>query len=264
MPRSSGSSTDGFSLEKLSPEGRRASTALVLSIVLTIAAHVVPYGDYVLYPLMLLSTFAHEMGHGMAAIVMGGSFVEFRMWSDGSGVASMLLPQTRFAAAFSSMGGLVGPALMAALLFILGARPRFVKPLLYVMCGAMVLCTLLVVRGAFGIGFSLTYAAAFGVLAHYAPPGVQQFSVVFVATQLGLTVFSRGDYLFTPYAETSAGRMPSDVMQIANAWVLPYWFWGALIGLFSVGVLYVGVRAYLDALWLESTGKPRSQRRLPR
>lgn len=258
------SSTDGFSLEKLSPEGKRASTALILSIVLTVVAHFVPYGDYALYPLMLLSTFAHEMGHGLAAILMGGNFVEFRMWSDGSGVASMMLPQTRMAAAFSSIGGLVGPALMAAVLFLVGARARLVQPMLYVMSAAMLLSTIFVVRGAFGVGFSLVYAAIFGALAHYAQSGVQQFSVVFVGTQLGLTVFSRGDYLFMPYAQTAAGQMPSDVMQVSNALIGPYWFWGALIGLFSVGVLYVGVRGYLNALWDASPQRPKTQRRVER
>ena len=58
------------------------------------------------------------------------------------------------------------------------------------------------------------------------------------------SVFARGDYLFTPVAETAGGAMPSDVGQIAAALVLPYWFWGAVCGGISVLVLGYGVRSY--------------------
>jgi hypothetical protein len=39
--------------------------------------------------------------------------------------------------------------------------------------------------------------------------------------------------------------MPSDVAQIAEAFLLPYWIWGGLCGLFSVSVLALGTWLYL-------------------
>ena len=59
-----------------------------------------------------------------------------------------------------------------------------------------------------------------------------------------LSRFSRGDYLFTPYADTGGGRLPSDVGQIATALWLPYWFWGALCAVASLWVLGWGVQRY--------------------
>jgi len=56
-------------------------------------------------------------------------------------------------------------------------------------------------------------------------------------------VFSRGDYLFTPVAQTSAGNFQSDVSNMAAALFLPYWFWGAACGAISVLALCIGLRS---------------------
>ena len=50
---------------------QRARLVLLASVVLTVLLYVVPYGRYVAYPLMLLSTLVHEMGHGVANLVVG-------------------------------------------------------------------------------------------------------------------------------------------------------------------------------------------------
>ena len=41
-------------------------------------------------PLVLLATLMHELGHGLAALMLGGSFAQLQLWADGSGVASRL------------------------------------------------------------------------------------------------------------------------------------------------------------------------------
>jgi membrane-associated phospholipid phosphatase len=72
-----------------------------------------------------------------------------------------------------------------------------------------------------------------------------QFSLVFLAVNLAVSVFTRGDYLFTDVAGTSRGNMPSDVANMSKALFLPYWFWGAVCGLISVAALCVGLWVYL-------------------
>ena len=47
----------------------RARFVLLASVILTAPLYVVPYARHVAYPLMLLSTLAHEMGHGVAALL---------------------------------------------------------------------------------------------------------------------------------------------------------------------------------------------------
>ena len=67
---------------------RRAKQALWLSIGLTVLLYVIPLGGFVAYPLMLFSTLVHELGHGLTALLMGGSFKQMVIFSDGSGVAT--------------------------------------------------------------------------------------------------------------------------------------------------------------------------------
>lgn len=222
----------------------RTRMFLMLSIVVTVVLFYVPY---VGYPLMLLSTLAHEMGHGIAAIFVGGEFVQFEIFSDGSGVARHRGVSGRFGRAFVSAGGLCGPAVVAAAAFALGRKERHARIGLGVAGALLVVSLVLVVRNLFGWVFVGGTAAACLLIAIKAKPWVSQVAFVFVAVQLALSVFSRGDYLFMEYARTASGKMPSDVSQMSSALFLPYWFWGGLCGAFSIVVLFFGLKVFFSA-----------------
>ncbi len=81
-------------------------------------------------------------------------------------------------------------------------------------------------------------------LAARASGDAAQVLAAFVGVQLALSVYSRGDYLFTDVARTGAGTLPSDVAHMADALFLPYWFWGAVCGAFSLAVLAAGLALY--------------------
>ena len=219
----------------------------VVSVILTIAIYSVPALRVAVWPLVLLSTLAHELGHGLTALVTGGEFHSFKLWADGSGVASSAGSGGRLQDAAISAGGLVGPAIAAALCLRLGSTPRGARGALGFLGVALLVMTVLLVRNGFGLFFVGGVGALAVLVAAWAPPGVVQGTLVFASVQLGLSVFSRADYLFTPVARTSAGDMPSDVAQISEALFLPYWFWGAVCALFSVACLVGGMTAFLRA-----------------
>ena len=223
---------------------QRARLVMVISVAVTAVLYVVPYGRMLAYPLMLLSTLAHELGHGVAAVLIGGDFERFQMWPDGSGVAFMSIADHRLAQAFVAAGGLLGPAAVAAVVFAVGRRARGARRCLLGMAVLLTLTVLLVVRGTFGIFFVVMLIVTCWLVARRASGDIAQLVLIFFAVQLALSVFSRGDYLFTPVARTAGGTMPSDVGQIAQALWLPYWFWGGVCGLASVLVLAFGVRRY--------------------
>ncbi len=227
----------------------RTRLFLLLSIVATVVLFYVPY---VGYPLMLLSTLAHELGHGIAAVIAGGDFLEFRLYSDGSGVAMHSGVAGRIGRAFVSAGGLCGPAIVAALAFALGRSERHASRGLAVVGALLALAVVLVVRNIFGVLFVGATAAACLIIAAKARPWASQVALVFVGVQLALSVFSRGDYLFTEFARTAQGKMPSDVAQMSNALFLPYWFWGGVCGAFSVVVLLFGLKLFFS----ETRGQP--------
>jgi len=211
-------------------------------------------GKLILRPLTYLYTFVHEMGHGVAAWLTGGSFTKFEMWLDGSGMATSLIEPTAFNKAFTAFGGLVAPAIWAAICLILGRSAKWSRYGFYAFTGLMVPAMVLVILGLspFGIVFVALCAIAcfciskFAVVKDSSGKIVEerkypQYLMLFIAITLCTNVFTRGDYLFTAVAQTGAGEGPSDVGHIANALLLPYWIWGGLIALISIAVLAGGI-----------------------
>lgn len=222
----------------------RARMVLLVSLVLTAILYLVPYAQVLAYPLMLLSTLAHEMGHGLTALLVGGSFERFSMWEDGSGVAVWSGEVGRLGRAAVAAGGLVGPAVAAAIGFAAGRTMRGARICLYSIVGILAVAEILVVRGLFGWFFVAVVLVGCLLVAAKASGEVMQLVLVFLAVQLALSVFSRSEYLFTPVAETATGAMPSDVGHIAAALWLPFWFWGGICGAISVLALVYGVKVY--------------------
>lgn len=231
-----------MSLQTKSAKINRASWLVLLASAVTLVLYLVPFLQPVAYPFLLLSTLVHEMGHGVAAIFFGGHFESFKMWADGSGVASLSGQFGGFSRAMVSAAGLVGPAVLAGVFFMMMKSEKRARIALATFGIILAMSILLVVRNLFGVFFVALMAA----ISFYFSIGngrtYAQIVLAFFASQLALSVFSRSDYLFTETAMTSAGAMPSDVAQIAEALMLPYWFWGALCGLFSIAVLAFGIR----------------------
>lgn len=227
---------------------RRTKAALAWSIALTLLLYVVPFGQLLGYPLVLLSTLVHEVGHGLSAIAVGGSFERFVMFGDASGMAFSTGVAPGWPQALVAAGGLVGPSLMAAVAFIGARRTGWSRAFLLFGAVAGVVLLVAVVRNPFGITFVGVLVTILGWLGLRTSPATAQVATVFIAVQLSLSVFSRGDYLFMKEAHTGAGIAPSDVSLIASALGGPYWAWGLACGAFSVVVLVAGVWAFMRAL----------------
>ena len=226
---------------------RSRKRLLVWSIVATLALYVIPFGRFVAYPLFLLSTLAHELGHGLTATLTGGDFESFQLWFDGSGLAQWRPGPgtTRLDVALIAAGGLVGPAIAAAVLFVVARWERASRLTLGLLAALLGLAEILVVRNAFGLVFVAAVAATLAALAWKLDGSSARSALVFLGVQLALAVFSRSDYLFTATARMADGPRPSDVAIMSAALGLPYWLWGLLCGLFSVATLLAGVFIYL-------------------
>jgi hypothetical protein len=249
MTRAGGEGRDTGALARLrSPAG-----LLAASVALTAVLYVVPFGRTIGYPLVLLSTLVHELGHGLTGVLLGGHFDSFRMEWDASGVALVSTDGGRLTRGLVAAGGLVGPAVAAGLGFVLARRPTAARWFLVGLGAALAVACVWVVRGVAGWVVVPFFSAAFLALGLRAKPWVAQLALAVLSVQLSLSVFSRGDYLFTE----SAGTGPSDVANMATSLLLPYWFWGLVCGSFSVLVLILGSWVFLrgargaigDALW---------------
>lgn len=229
---------------------RRAKKALYISVALTLLLYVIPFGNFIAYPLMLFSTVVHELGHGLASIAVGGSFKQMVVFADGSGVASHTDAGGGISRALVSAGGLVGPAVVAGLAFALGRREKVARVTLGVGAVFLAIVTAVFMRNPFGIVFTSVIALGMGWVAWRQSAEVAQLALVFLAVQLSLSVFSRADYLFVSEAHTGAGVMPSDTAHMAIALGGSYWMWGLACGAFSIAVLGAGIwlfsRAFRD------------------
>jgi len=220
-----------------------ARTMLLVSGALTILLFALP--GALARPFLLLSTLAHELGHGLTGLLLGGGFQRLEMWPSGAGVTEIdLTGFGRLRQSLTLAGGLVGPAVAAAFCFALGRTGRGARACLLGLGLLLLAVEVLVVRNLFGLVFTGLVAAACLLIALRGSPTAAQLAVVFAAVQLALSVFSRADYLFARAASNPTGLYPSDVEHIAQLLWLPHWFWGILCGAFSIAVLGWGLRMY--------------------
>lgn len=194
-----------------------------------------PWGRKVLYPLALLGTWAHEMGHGIGALLTGNRFEELELYRSLGGQA-LIGGAEGFSQVVVSSAGLIGPAVLGAMVMIAGSRARTAPFVLAGLAAVIVASALIWIRNGFGFVSMLLIAAALGLIAKFAPEVVRIATAQLVAIQLALSAWSSRDYLFISGFERD-GWHDSDTQNIADELFLPYWFWGGLLGGLSILVL---------------------------
>lgn len=220
--------------------------AVAASVLLILIPRFVPQLYWIGWPFQWLFTLCHELGHGLAALLSGGGFDKLVVFADGSGVATTSRnPASRLQAAFIAAGGLLGPPLIAALLFVLARKPRTAQAALWLLAAFLVVALALWVRNPFGMLLVIAFAALLALSARVLSANAAQAFLCFLAVQLCLATLTRADYLFMTTARTGAGELASDTAQIANALWLPAFVWGTGIAVVSALVLIGGLALFL-------------------
>lgn len=221
---------------KRSSAQRSFGLALVAGLIVLVLWNV-PQLDFLLYPFRLFVTFAHESGHGLAALLTGGHFLGFEIFANGAGQAAtaggiraIILPC-----------GYLGAALFGGLLFWLTNRfhrPRLIAALLGV---AVLVLTVLYARGA---GTALLVGLGFGavllVLAWKAMPDLTRIILNVLAILCGLNAVLDLWYLIGN-SGAGLGLVRNDAAAFAAEFtpMLPAWLWAivwAAEALFILGV----------------------------
>ena len=214
---------------------------LILSSITIALIWQVPYGRQILYPLTLLATFAHEMGHGLTALLVGEQFDQLLLNADGSGMAMWRGNPGRVATALVAAGGLVGPSFAGIGLLLVSRSQRFARAVLATLAVVLVVTVAIWVRNAFGVVFLLSTAAILALDAKVLPAAVASFLLHLMAATLCLSWFTDLDYMFSAQATVNGMVRPSDSAVIAQALWLPYWFWGGVVACFSLAVAALGI-----------------------
>ena len=117
------------------------------AVCLTVVLWLVPFGSWVIWPFTFLATWAHEMGHGIAGILVGGTFDHLEIYQTGGGRAYVThVPIGGGRGALISAGGLIGAPLLGALFVALGVQQATGRALLAVLALALLLSAVLLVR----------------------------------------------------------------------------------------------------------------------
>ena len=219
----------------------QSRSLLILSTLAVVVIWQVPYGRQLLYPLTLLATYAHEMGHGITALLTGSEFDQLVLHADGSGTALWSGNPGRLATALIAAGGLAGPTFAGIGLLLVSRNPRHARTVLACLAALIVATVVLWSRNAFGVLFLISVAATLGIAARMLPPAAAFFLLHFIAATLCLSWFNHLGYLFSAQAVVNGVTLPSDSSVIAQALWLPYWFWGGAVALFSMAVTAWGI-----------------------
>lgn len=213
---------------------------LILAGVIVLALPALPLGTYLIYPFVILTTWFHEMGHGLTAIVMGQHFERLMIFANGSGVAESFVaadasPLTRAAIA---AGGPLAPSLAGAGLIVASAHERAWRPMLWAVAAAIFASVIVYVRSPVGYFVLPLVAAICGLVAWRASAALARFALQFLGVLAAMSMLRDFNYLFTEEAIINGQRILSDTGQIEAALFLPHWFWAAV--LISISALLIG------------------------
>jgi len=185
-----------------------------------------------IYPFKVFVVLLHEVSHAAAAVATGGSVERILLNAQQGGVT-----YTRGGNAFLTLSAGYLGSLLWGTLFVVLAFARRMKPR-WIMGGvgaSVLLLTLSLVRGFFGMGFGILFAGALLAGAKYLSQGVNRGLLL----GLGLTstlyaiLDIKSDVLDRPH-------LPSDAAQLAEMTGIPTAVWG---------FLWIGI-ALLVSAWL--------------
>lgn len=217
---------------------------LVAAAIATSLIWQLPFGNYLLYPFSILATWFHEMGHGLAALLLGGDFQQLQIFPSGSGVAvhSGNLFLGPIGRAIVAAAGPMAPPIAGAFIILASRRWRTTQLALLLLGGALVASALIWVRSLFGLIAVPLLGLLILAIALYAPRWLQIFAVQLLGVQACISTYHQLDYLFTRQAVIGGQAMLSDSGQIAQNLLLPYWFWGGLMAIASLIILVQSLR----------------------
>jgi hypothetical protein len=197
-------------------------------------------GSLVLYPFTILATWFHEMGHGIAAMVTGASFERLLIFPDGSGLAQSVLPANAsgLTQALIAASGPLGPAIAGSLLIIASRTDKATRMALTAVGLALIISTVIWVKTLVGWLVLPALGIAILVLAWRGTADQRQFGIQLLGVQACISIWEQFGYLFSAGGSIGGELHRSDTSAIADALLLPYWFWGAAISVVIVLLLW--------------------------
>lgn len=205
--------------------------ALCLGVSLT------PWGPLMLYPFTLFTTWVHECGHAVAAVLLGGVVASITIQPDTSGLTRSLMPASVLAQALVASAGYLTASIVGCFLLTASRVDRRAKPILWGIGAFMLITLLLWIRNLFGAVVVVLWAMALLFLGgKRATKGAAGFAISILAIQVSLNAVFDIRTLFLVHGASDAATM-------ARLTGAPSWLWAALWMIISIGFLVTTLRA---------------------
>ncbi|AOL93587.1 M50 family metallopeptidase [Porphyrobacter sp. LM 6] len=208
---------------------------LVVAGLVVVMLPSLPFGAYLTYPFAILTTWFHEMGHGLTALALGQHFEQLVIYPNGSGVAQSRIDADAPSATLAAIaaGGPLAPSLVGALLILASAFPKLWRAALWLAVAAIIASVAIWVRGIVGTTVLPLVAVFLAAVAWRGSPGLTRFTLQFLGMLGALSMLRDADYLLMEQAVIAGRPMLSDTGQIEAALGLPHWLWAGLIVVMS-------------------------------
>lgn len=227
----------------MKPEQKNAFALLILAGIVTFFLPSIPYGYYILWPFVILTTFIHEMGHGLMALAMGGSFLKLEIFSNASGLAWHSGVGEGVPRALVAAAGLLGPSTAGGIFILAGRSTKASSWAFLCLSIFMLLSSAIWIRSPFGLGAIISMGLVFLVISRRAEPGVHQFLIQFLGVQMLADTLGRTmEYLFMGSVNVGGKTHHSDTGTISEAVGGPYWMWGTILAVIALSIFVLSLK----------------------
>jgi len=190
-------------------------------------------------PILFLSTWVHELGHGLGAVFTGGKFHELTVFPNFSGLARTSTSND-FQRAMVIIFGLLGPSLLGVLMIILTRALNWYRVAIIVLTALLALSQIWAAdsftRLTLGGGMLIL-----GLIAWKIPNQAVLYISHIIAIALCLSALTGFGYFFIGNAEIAGSLYRSDTGVLSDILGGPHWIWGGLIAALSIVILFAGV-----------------------
>merc|ERR1712151_1351013 len=217
----------------------RQDGRLLLIMLLIIICMNIPYIKWILYPFTIYSTWIHELCHGLAAILAGGSIDKLLIFPDTSGLAYTAAPSNR--RGFVASAGYQGTAVIGCLLLMLRRTKRGPRSGTMTISLLMIFSCLLWIRNAFGFIFIFVMGIILIGCAWKLPSTYIRNVFIVLAVTCTLNAITSVNELFGASYAVNGQATSTDAHTMADIKGGSYLSWAILWLILAIILTFVGI-----------------------
>lgn len=223
-------------------DARESLLHVLAASAVTVALWFVPFAGLAVYPIRLLVTYVHEIGHALGTLLTLGLPVEIEIYADTSGL-TLSLGGLRLLVLAS---GYVGAPIIGGAMLLLAARRRGVRPALVTAGLGLLVSTVLLAGNLLTWATGVLFGLFFLGLALWAHPKAGRFLLSFLAIQCMLGALFDLGTLFWASALPSGLVSDAHLMAAETGGWVPAIVWATLYVGLGLAALAVTLSVYYN------------------